>query len=119
MPHGDRTFALYRGGLRDCDLHHFTSLSTASRDLSSTIVSSSVKSSGGCPQCGHVRGDNQHPPKESRSERLTLRMTKSLKRAVEDLADRDNRSVSDWICLRLAEVVRAESVHAETAAKKR
>ncbi len=57
-------------------------------------------------------------PKEPRSERLTLRMTKSLKRAVEDLAERDNRSVSDWICLRLAVVVRAEADRAE-ATKKR
>ena len=56
-------------------------------------------------------------PKESRSERLTLRMTKSLKRAVEDLADRDNRSVSDWICLRLAEVVKAEVSRAEASTK--
>lgn len=48
-------------------------------------------------------------PKELRTARLTLRMTEALKQAVEDLADRDNRSVSDWICLRLAEVVRAEA----------
>lgn len=58
-------------------------------------------------------------PKEPRSERLTVRMAASLKRAVEDLADRDNRSVSDWICLRLAEVVRAEKARAEAAGKKR
>ena len=58
-------------------------------------------------------------PKESRSARLTLRMTKSLKRAVEDLADRDNRSVSDWICLRLAMVVKDEAERAETPVKKR
>jgi predicted HicB family RNase H-like nuclease len=56
-------------------------------------------------------------PKEPRSERLTLRMTASLKKAVENLADRDNRSVSDWICLRLAEVVKAEVVKAEMALK--
>ena len=58
-------------------------------------------------------------PKESRSERLTLRMTKSLKRAVEDLAERDNRSVSDWICLRLAVIVSAEAERTEAAAKRR
>ena len=58
-------------------------------------------------------------PKERRSERLTVRMPTSLKRAVEDLAERDNRAVSDWICLRLAEVVRAENVRVEAAAKKR
>jgi hypothetical protein len=54
-------------------------------------------------------------PKEQRPERLTVRMTAVLKSAIEDLADRDNRSVSDWICLRLAEVVKAE---AEREAKK-
>lgn len=54
-------------------------------------------------------------PKEPRSERLTVRMPASLKKAVEELADRDNRAVSDWICLRLAEVVRAEHSRVETA----
>jgi predicted HicB family RNase H-like nuclease len=58
-------------------------------------------------------------PKEPRSERMTLRLTKSLKRAVEDLADRDNRSVSDWICLRLGEVVHAEAARAEAPKPKR
>lgn len=61
-------------------------------------------------------------PKEQRPERLTVRMSKTLKHAVEELADRDNRSVSDWICLRLAEVVRTEAARAERAeatAKKR
>jgi hypothetical protein len=57
-------------------------------------------------------------PKEPRSERMTLRMTLALKDAVEQLADRDNRSVSDWICLRLAEAVRAEKAKLE-AVKKR
>lgn len=51
-------------------------------------------------------------PKEQRPERLTVRMTGALKRAIEDLADRDNRSVIDWICLRRAEVVRAEAERA-------
>lgn len=57
-------------------------------------------------------------PKEPKSERMTLRMTKALKRAVEDLADRDNRSVSDWICLRLAEVVKADAERAATRPKR-
>jgi len=58
-------------------------------------------------------------PKERRSERLTVRMPTSLKRAVEDLAERDNRAVSDWICLRLAEVVRAETARTEVPKPKR
>lgn len=59
--------------------------------------------------------------KEPRSQRLTVRMPASLKKAVEELADRDNRAVSDWICLRLAEVVKAEHSRTEAvaAAKKR
>ena len=58
-------------------------------------------------------------PKELRPERLTLRMTSSLKRAVESLADRDNRSVSDWICLRLAEVVKVETSKLEATKTKK
>lgn len=51
--------------------------------------------------------------KEPRSERLTIRMSTSLKKAVEALAERDNRSVSDWICLRLALVVKNETATAK------
>jgi hypothetical protein len=42
-----------------------TSWSTASRGRSSTTVSSSAKSSGGIPQCGHVRGDSSAPASNS------------------------------------------------------
>lgn len=59
------------------------------------------------------------PMKERRAARLTVRMSPALKRAVEDLADRDNRAVSDWICLRLAEVVRTESARTEAPKVKR
>ena len=58
-------------------------------------------------------------PKPPRSARLTLRMTTALKQAVEGLADRDNRSVSDWICLRLAEVVRIEAAKPDALTKTR
>ena len=56
-------------------------------------------------------------PKERRSERMTLRMSPALKRAVEALAERDNRSVSDWICLRLAIIVNAETAKTEAPVK--
>jgi hypothetical protein len=46
-------------------------------------------------------------------------MPSSLKRAVEELADRDNRAVSDWICLRLAEIVRTETPRTEVPKSKR
>lgn len=69
---------------------------------------------------GRTADDGCSPmPKEARPERLTVRMSAALKRAVEDLADRDNRSVSDWICLRLAEVVKAEAARAAAAKTKR
>lgn len=56
-------------------------------------------------------------PKERRSERMTLRMSASLKQAVEALAERDNRSVSDWICLRLAIIVKTEMARTEVSVK--
>lgn len=48
---------------------------------------------------------------------MTLRMSPALKRAVEALAERDNRSVSDWICLRLAIIVNAETAKTEAPVK--
>lgn len=55
--------------------------------------------------------------KELRSERMTLRMSPALKRDVEALAERDNRSVSDWICLRLAIIVKTETARTEAPSK--
>lgn len=56
-------------------------------------------------------------PKERRTARLTVNMSTALKRAVEELAERDNRTVSDWIAIQLAGLVAAEKARTEATSK--
>lgn len=58
-------------------------------------------------------------PKERRNARLSVNMPLSLKRAVEELAERSNRTVSDWIALQLSGIVEAERAREAQAKSKR
>jgi hypothetical protein len=55
--------------------------------------------------------------KERRTARLTVNISTSLKSAIEELADRDNRTVSDWIAIQLAGIVAAERARTEAQSK--
>jgi predicted HicB family RNase H-like nuclease len=44
-------------------------------------------------------------PRAPKSERLAVRITPALKRAVEECADEDHRTVSDWIAMELEQAV--------------
>jgi hypothetical protein len=56
-------------------------------------------------------------PKERRTARLTVNISTTLKSAIEEFADEDNRTVSDWIAIQLAGVVAAERARREAPSK--
>lgn len=41
-----------------------------------------------------------------RDERITIRMTKQLREAIERAAKRDRRKISDWITIKLEDAIK-------------
>lgn len=46
------------------------------------------------------------PSAERRDERITIRITKQLREAIERAAKRERRKISDWIVVRLEDAIK-------------
>lgn len=46
------------------------------------------------------------PGSDRRDERITIRITKQLRDKIERAADRDRRKVSDWIVVKLEDILK-------------
>lgn len=58
----------------------------------------------GCSDCQTIAVVS--PDADRRDERITIRITKQLRDAIERAAKRDRRKISDWIVVKLEDAIK-------------